>query len=76
MNEDYTFNCHGKININDYNLNQSSLIQRKELENVTNVMASNLLLDEVELGEVELFDSVLPKSTAILDLKHFIKCLE
>nr|XP_031832750.1 protein MMS22-like isoform X2 [Nomia melanderi] len=66
-----TFNCDGKVNSNDWQLNKESLFLRGEVENVLYPQDENSLLDV----DMQLFDSNVPASTGIFDLKHYIKCM-
>ncbi|XP_033225230.1 protein MMS22-like [Belonocnema kinseyi] len=66
-----TFNCNGKVNINDWQLRSSSLAI-KELENISFPKRDNSFSDV----QVKLFDCPVPGATAILNLKHFINCME
>ncbi|XP_043279695.1 protein MMS22-like [Venturia canescens] len=67
-----TFHCNGKVNLNDWELNENNFVLRGELENVS--------LHSMERNSFEtdlrLFDHVLPASTAILNLPHFSRCME
>ncbi|XP_076654446.1 protein MMS22-like [Halictus rubicundus] len=66
-----TFNCNGKVNCNDWELDRNSLFLSGDVENVLYPQDENSLLDV----DVQLFDCNVPASTGILDLKHFIKCM-
>ncbi|XP_011498574.1 PREDICTED: protein MMS22-like [Ceratosolen solmsi marchali] len=65
-----SFNCNGKVNINDWQLNSSSLLQQNEVDNV--------LSDRRSLPDLifNVFDSKLPGINILLNLKHFARCLE
>lgn len=65
------FNCNGKVNINDWKIAKSSSFIQNEIENV--VFPSQ---DTPFLGDVMLFGSVLPSSTAATNLKHLCMCIE
>ncbi|XP_076234655.1 protein MMS22-like [Calliopsis andreniformis] len=66
------FNCNGKVNCNDWDLNRESLFLRGEVENVLYPQ------DETHLSDVnvQLFECNVPAATAVLDLKHFTKCMD
>lgn len=66
-----TFNCNGKVNSNDWELSKESLFLRREVDNVL-YPQDNYPLSDVD---VQLFNCTMPATTAILDLKHFIKCM-
>ncbi|KAK2579413.1 hypothetical protein KPH14_003271 [Odynerus spinipes] len=72
MDLDATFNCGGKVNFNDWQLNKTSLLLSGELDNV--------FFPEREYpfytNDIELFDNILPANTAILNVNHFVKCME
>ena len=71
MNFDTTFNCSGKVNFNDWQLSNSSLLLR-EFETIF------LINKDISFSNVQtkLFDCIVPAATAILNLKHFINCME
>ncbi|XP_053997170.1 protein MMS22-like [Hylaeus anthracinus] len=66
-----TFNCNGKVNANDWELSKESLFLRGEVNNVLYPQ------DEYPLSnvDVQLFNFTIPSSTAVLDLKHYVKCM-
>ncbi|XP_043474055.1 protein MMS22-like [Leptopilina heterotoma] len=68
---DCTFNCSGKINFADWQLNNTGLFA-KEVENIFIPKRNYLFSDE----QVRLFDCLVPSATAILNLKHYINCME
>ncbi|XP_046741977.1 protein MMS22-like [Diprion similis] len=67
-----TFNCSGKVNSNDWQLNKSSLFVQHEI----NSMVFTSQESPSFLGHVVLFGSVMPSSTAALNLKHLTACIE
>lgn len=71
MDFESTFNCNGKVNFNDWQLRSSSLAV-KELENISFPKRDHSFSDV----QVKLFDCPVPGATAILNLKHFISCME
>ncbi|XP_020281370.1 protein MMS22-like isoform X2 [Pseudomyrmex gracilis] len=72
MDLDVTCDCSGKVNINDWQLNRNSLFYHKEVDNV--------LFPQIDYPfshtEVRLFDCVMPGAVAIMNLNHFIDCLQ
>ncbi|XP_015602809.1 protein MMS22-like isoform X2 [Cephus cinctus] len=72
MDTDCTFNCNGKVNANDWQLNRGNSFLRGEIENV---VLSHKEFNYAHM-QVELFGSTVPGATAIFNLKHFIKCME
>lgn len=71
MDYDNTFNCSGKVNFNDWQLSNTSLFS-KEVENIFLPKRDHSFSDV----QVKLFDCFVPGATAILNLKHFINCME
>ncbi|XP_014204492.1 protein MMS22-like [Copidosoma floridanum] len=65
-----TFNCSGKVNINDWQLNNSSLLLQREVDNVLNGRRSHLNLN------FNVFDCEQSGISILLNLKHFIRCME
>lgn len=67
-----TFNCNGKVNLNDWELNRNGLFIRGEVENVLYPQ------DDCPLSKkhVQLFNYSMPAAIALLDLKHFNKCMK
>ncbi|XP_034947759.1 protein MMS22-like [Chelonus insularis] len=70
---DYTFNCTGKVNINDFNITKSGFMMKGVLESITELNSRENTTNEVN---VKLFDHDLPTSTSVLHLEHLIKCME
>lgn len=68
---DCTFNCSGKINFADWQLNNTGLFTR-EVENIFIPKRNYSFSDE----QVRLFDCLVPSATAVLNLKHYINCME
>ena len=66
------FNCGGKININDWQLNEFSIFRQKELNNFLNPSVQN----QSENYNFHLFGFDLCGYSVITELKHFIKCME
>ncbi|KAF3426824.1 hypothetical protein E2986_01096 [Frieseomelitta varia] len=66
-----TFNCNGKVNLNDWELDRNGLFIRGEVENVLYPQDDCPLLGK----HVQLFNYSMPAATALLDLKHFNKCM-
>lgn len=67
-----SFNCNGKVNWNDWELDNNGLFLRGEVENVLYPPEECLLSN----ADIQLFDCSVSAATALLDLKHFIKCME
>ncbi|XP_046613523.1 protein MMS22-like [Neodiprion virginianus] len=67
-----TFDCSGKVNSNDWQLNKSSLFLQQEI----NSMVFNSQESPSFFGHVVLFGSVMPSSTAALNLKHLTTSIE
>ncbi|CAK9817611.1 Protein MMS22-like [Anthophora quadrimaculata] len=67
-----TFECNGKVNYNDWELNKHGLFLRGEVENVLHPQ------DDCSLSDinVDLFDCTVSAATILIDLKHFIKCMD
>ncbi|KAJ8680183.1 hypothetical protein QAD02_015970 [Eretmocerus hayati] len=65
-----TFNCSGKVNIHDWQLNPNSLFLQKEVHNVLEPerVVTNLVF--------EIFGSKQPGINILLNLKHFVCCME
>jgi hypothetical protein len=64
------FNCNGKVNINDWQLNNSSLLLQNEIDNV--LSESKAWPDLI----FNVFDSELPGINVLLNLRHFVRCFE
>lgn len=71
MDFDVIFDCSGKVNVNDWQMNRSGLCY-KEVDNV--------LFPEINYPfahtEVRLFDCVMPGAVAVMNLGHFTDCME
>lgn len=67
-----TFNCNGKVNFNDWELSKDGLFSSGEVKNVLYPQDERLLSDV----DIQLFECTVPASTVLLDLKHYIKCME
>ncbi|XP_026671561.1 protein MMS22-like [Ceratina calcarata] len=65
-----TFNCNGKVNSNDWEINRNGLFLRGEVENVLYPRDRFLAKEDVQL-----FNYTVPAATALLDLKHFVACM-
>ncbi|XP_043496827.1 protein MMS22-like isoform X1 [Polistes fuscatus] len=72
MDLDVTFNCCGKVNLNDWQLNKTSLLLNGEIDNVFFPSEEYHFQDT----HIELFDNVVPANTVILNINHFVKCME
>ncbi|XP_011065878.1 PREDICTED: protein MMS22-like [Acromyrmex echinatior] len=72
MDLDATFDCSGKVNINNWQLSRTGLFYRREVDN-TLFSQTNYSFSHVE---VNLFGCVMPGAIAIMDLKHLINCME
>ncbi|XP_032672061.1 protein MMS22-like [Odontomachus brunneus] len=72
MNFDAICDCGGKVNVNDWQLNRSGLFYHKEVENVL-FLQTDCSFSHIE---VSLFNCVMPGATAVMNLKHFINCME
>lgn len=72
MDFDVLCNCGGKVNVNDWQLNRSSLFFREEVKNA--------LLPQTDCPlayvEIELFSCVMPGAVAVMHLKHLTDCME
>lgn len=68
----FTFNCNGKVNFNDWELDKNGLFLQGEIENVLYPQEKYFLLDK----NIQLFDCNMPAATAFLDFKHFNKCMK
>jgi len=72
MDLDATFDCSGKVNVNDWQLSRTGLFYHREVDNV--------LFSQIDYPfshvEVKLFDCVMPGAIAMMDLKHLINCME
>lgn len=66
------FNCNGKVNSNDWELSKENLFLCGEVSNVLCPRSEHYLSNV----DIQLFECNVPAATAILDLKHFIKCME
>ncbi|XP_043598632.1 protein MMS22-like isoform X2 [Bombus pyrosoma] len=66
-----TFNCNGKVNLNDWELDKNGLFSRGEVEKVLYPQDECLLSEK----NIQLFNYTMPSTTALLDLKHFNKCM-
>jgi len=69
---DFTYNCSGKVNINDWQLNKNGLFYNKEVEHVLFPQTDYPLSQT----EIRLFDCVMPGAVAIMNFKHLINCME
>ncbi|XP_046143371.1 protein MMS22-like isoform X3 [Osmia bicornis bicornis] len=67
-----TFNCNGKVNFNDWELSKDGLFSSGEVENVLYPRDEHLLSDV----DIQLFECTVSASTVLLDLKHYIKCMD
>ncbi|XP_012139632.2 protein MMS22-like isoform X2 [Megachile rotundata] len=67
-----TCNCNGKVNFNDWELSKDGLFLRGDVENVLYPQDERFLSDV----DIQLFDCTVPASTVLLDLKHFVKCMD
>ncbi|OXU29027.1 hypothetical protein TSAR_005155 [Trichomalopsis sarcophagae] len=64
-----TFNCSGKVNLHDWQLNSSSLFMQKDLHNV--------LHEKPPLNSVfKVFECELPGIDILMNLKHYVRCME
>lgn len=72
MDFDAICDCGGKVNVNDWQLNRSGLFYHKEVENVLFLQTDY----PFSHTEVSLFNCVMPGSVAMMNLKHFINCME
>ncbi|KAI4498080.1 hypothetical protein M0802_006904 [Mischocyttarus mexicanus] len=72
MDLDITFNCCGKVNLNDWQLNKTSLLLKGEIDTVFFPSEEYHFHDT----HIELFDNVVPANTVILNINHFVKCME
>ncbi|KYM87553.1 Protein MMS22-like protein [Atta colombica] len=72
MDLNATFDCSGKVNVNDWQLSRTGLFYHREVDNA--------LFSQIDYPfshvEVKLFDCVMPGAIAIMDLKHLINCME
>ncbi|OAD54304.1 Protein MMS22-like [Eufriesea mexicana] len=66
-----TFNCNGKVNFNDWELNRNGLFLRGEVDKILYPQDECFLLDK----NVRLFGYDMSAATALLDLKHFNRCM-
>ncbi|XP_033366135.1 protein MMS22-like isoform X2 [Bombus vosnesenskii] len=66
-----TFNCNGKVNLNDWELDKNGLFSRGEVEKVLYPQDECLSSEK----NIQLFNYTVPFTTALLDLKHFNKCM-
>ncbi|KAG7210314.1 hypothetical protein KM043_011855 [Ampulex compressa] len=67
-----TFNCNGRVNYHDWQLNEEGLFLQGEVERVLFPQDSY----PFHCADIKLFNHVLPAATVILNLKHFVKCLD
>ncbi|XP_046814404.1 protein MMS22-like isoform X2 [Vespa crabro] len=72
MDLDTTFNCCGKVNLNDWQLNKTSLLLSGELDKVF-FPSEEYPFYSVD---IELFNNIVPANTVILNINHFVKCME
>ncbi|XP_029176045.1 protein MMS22-like isoform X2 [Nylanderia fulva] len=72
MDFDVIFDCNGKVNVNDWQLNKDGLLRHNEVDNV--------LFPQTDYPfahtEVRLFDCVMPGAVAVMNLGHFTDCME
>lgn len=72
MDLDTTFNCCGKVNSNDWQLNKTSLLLSGELDKVFFPSGEYPFY----ATDIELFNNIVPANTVILNINHFVKCME
>lgn len=72
MDLDAICDCGGKVNVNDWQLNKNGLFHHEEVENVLYLKTDYLFSHT----KVNLFNCVMPGATAVMNLKHFISCME
>ncbi|TGZ50279.1 Uncharacterized protein DBV15_02129 [Temnothorax longispinosus] len=72
MDLDATFDCNGKVNVNDWQLSRGGLFYRREVDNAV-FPQTDCPFSHVE---VKLFDCVMPGAVAVMNLKHLINCME
>lgn len=72
MDLDATFDCSGKVNINDWQLSRGGLFYRREVDNVLFPQTDR----PFSHVEVRLFDCAMPGAVAVMNLKHLVNCME
>jgi len=72
MEFDVIYNCSGKVNINDWQLNENGLFHNKEVEHMLFPQTDCPLSHR----EIRLFDCIMPEAVAIMNFKHLINCME
>lgn len=72
MDLDAIFDCSGRVNVNDWQLSRDGQFYHREM--------GTALFPQTDCSfshvDVRLFDCAMPGAVAVMNLKHFINCME